>query len=176
MLPIPSRFKGTYLRATILPLGLAAVLAAGALSRSASPDEQASVLIQTDLPAMTIAMTSVYVDDPIRAFEFYTDALGFDEFQFLPEARVAVVISPEQPNGTGLLLEPNQNPIASRYQRELYEAGFPVIVFGTADIRAEYERLVDLGVEFRKPPEETPWGTMADFDDTFGNYIRIIQR
>jgi predicted enzyme related to lactoylglutathione lyase len=157
-------------------MALVAVLTAGALVHSSSPLEQTSAPIQAERPAMTIAMTSVYVDDPIRAFAFYTDVLGFDEFQFLPEAQVVVVISPEQPNGTGLLLEPNQNPIASRYQRELYEAGFPVIVFGTTDLQAEYERLTGLGVEFRKPPEETPWGTMADFDDTFGNYIRIIQR
>ncbi len=129
-----------------------------------------------ETPAMTIAMTSVYVDDPIRAFEFYTEVLGFQELQFMPEAHLAVVISPEQPNGAALLLEPNQHPIATRYQKEVYEAGFPVIVFGTTDIQAEYTRLVDRGVVFRGEPQETPYGTHADFEDTFGNLIRLIQQ
>ena len=137
---------------------------------------ESSDIPPTETPAMTIAMTSVFVDDPVRAFEFYTEVLGFEEVQFIPEAYLAVVISPEQPNGTALLLEPNQNPIASRFQKEIYEAGIPVIVFGTTDIQAEYERLTALGVEFPREPVETDFGTMADFDDTFGNLIRLVQQ
>src|SRR5690625_7734282 len=75
--------------------------------------------------AMTLAMTSVYVDDPIRAFEFYTEVLGFQELQFVPEAHLAVVISPAQPKGAPLPHEPNQHPIPKAYQQTLYEAGFP---------------------------------------------------
>src|SRR5690625_7860710 len=80
--------------------------------------------------AMTMARTSVYVDDPIRAFEFDTEGLGFQELQFVPEAHLAVVISPEQPDGAALLLEPNQHPIATRSRNEGYEAVRPVIGFG----------------------------------------------
>ncbi|HUE75800.1 MAG TPA: VOC family protein, partial [Chloroflexota bacterium] len=56
---------------------------------------------------MKIAMTSVLVDDPIKAFKFYTEVLGFAERLYMPEAQLAIVVSPEEPNGTGLLLEPN---------------------------------------------------------------------
>ena len=76
---------------------------------------------------MKIGMTSVYVGDVDAAFEFYTDVLGFVEKLRVPEAGMAIVVSPEEPEGTALLLEPNGNPIAKRYQDGLYRAGLPPI-------------------------------------------------
>ncbi len=76
---------------------------------------------------------------------------------------------------TGLLLEPNANPIASTYQQALYQAGIPVIVFGVEDIQAEYQRLSKLGVVFRGEPTKTEWGTQALFEDTCGNLIQLHQ-
>jgi len=64
---------------------------------------------------MKIAMTSVYVDDPLKAHAFYTEVLGFQSRLFMPEAYLAIVVSTEQPDGTGLLLEPNKHPLASVY-------------------------------------------------------------
>ena len=93
---------------------------------------------------MKIGLTSVFVHDPITAFKFYTEVLGFVERMYVPESWVAIVVSPEEPHGTGLLLEPNHNKIAKTYQKALYGAGIPAIVFGVADIYAEYDRLVKL--------------------------------
>lgn len=124
---------------------------------------------------MKIIMTSIYVNDPIAAFEFYTEVLGFVEKMYVPDARLAIVTSPEEPEGTGLLLEPNENPIAGNYQAALYEAGIPVIVFGVEDIQSEYERLKDSGVIFRNAPVETVYGTQALIEDGFGNLIQIHQ-
>lgn len=124
---------------------------------------------------MIIALTSVFVNDPQEAFKFYTEVLGFVERLYMPEHYLAIVASPEQPDGTGLLLEPNANPIASTYQKALYEAGLPPIVFGVADVQAEYARLTSLGVVFRGEPETTAWGTTALFEDTFGNLIQLQQ-
>lgn len=137
--------------------------------------ESSDVPSTSETSAMTIAMTSVFVDDPARALTFYTEVLGFAEHLFIPEAYLAIVVSPVQPDGTALLLEPNQNPIASRYQRELFEAGIPVIVFGTTDMGAEYERLTERGVVFPNPPNQLEGMIMADFEDTFGNLIRLVQ-
>lgn len=124
---------------------------------------------------MKIALTSVYVDDPARAFRFYTEVLGFVERMFVPEAQLAIVASPEEPDGTGLLLEPNGNPIAKTYQEALYKAGLPVIVLGVGDVGKEYERLKGLGVVFSGEPTRTDWGTQAVFDDTCGNFIQLHQ-
>lgn len=124
---------------------------------------------------MKIQLTSVYVDDPIKAFKFYTEVLGFVERMYVPEAVLAIVVSPEDPDGTGLLLEPNNNPIASTYQQALRQAGLPPIVFGVADVQHEYERLRALGVVFSTEPTAAEWGTFAVFDDTCGNLIQIHQ-
>jgi hypothetical protein len=61
-----------------------------------------------------------------------------------------IVVSPEEPAGNALLLEPNGNPIAKTYQEALYQAGLPPIVFGVQDIHKEHERLKQLGVVFRQ--------------------------
>ena len=124
---------------------------------------------------MKIGLTSVFVNDPIEAFKFYTEILGFIERIYMPEHYLAIVASPEAPDGTGLLLEPNNNPIAKTYQTALYEAGLPPIVFAVDDIRREYERLTALGVVFRGEIDVSEWGMTAIFEDTCGNLIQLQQ-
>jgi predicted enzyme related to lactoylglutathione lyase len=124
---------------------------------------------------MKIALTSVIVNNPNEAFKFYTEVLGFVKRMYIPEANLAIVVSPEEPNGPGLLLEPNDNPIGKTFQEALYRQELPAIVLGVEDIQKEYERLKKLGVVFRKEPTKTEWGTQALFDDTCGNLIQIHQ-
>ena len=124
---------------------------------------------------MKIALTSVFVDDPLKAFKFYTEVLSFVQQTYIPEAYLAIVVSPEQPDGTALLLEPNGNLGAKAFQEGVYKAGLPVIVFGVEDVQKEYERLKKLGVAFTQEPTKTEWGTQAVFDDTCGNLIQIHQ-
>jgi len=125
---------------------------------------------------MKIALTSVFVNDPLEAFKFYTEILGFVEKMYMPEHYLAIVASPEDPDGTSLLLEPNMNLGAKEFQKGIYDAGLPIIVFGVPDVQAEYERLRGRGVVFRKEPTKTDWGIEAVFDDTCGNYIQIAQQ
>jgi predicted enzyme related to lactoylglutathione lyase len=124
---------------------------------------------------MKISLTSIFVNDPSTAFKFYTEVLGFIERMYVPEVNLAIVASPEEPQGTGLLLEPSDNPIARPYQQGLHEQGLPAIVFGVEDLQREYERLTGLGVVFKQEPTKADWGTFAVFDDTCGNYIQIHQ-
>lgn len=124
---------------------------------------------------MKIGMTSVFVSDPVSAFRFYTGVLGFTEKLFVPDQWLSIVVSTEDRNGTSLMLEPNHNAIAKRYQQALYKAGIPVIVFTTADIKKEYDRLTGLGVRFRKEPSRTEYGVEALFEDGFGNIIQLYE-
>lgn len=125
---------------------------------------------------MKIQLTSIYVNNPLEAFEFYTETLGFKEQMHMPEAQLAIVVAPEAPKGAALLLEPSENPIAKEYMTKLYKAELPAIVFSTEDIKKEYEQLKKLGVEFKKEPTKTDWGWEAIFDDTCGNWIQIAQQ
>ena len=124
---------------------------------------------------MKIGLTSVFVNNPAEAFHFYTEVLGFVEKLYMPQMQLAIVAAPEEPEGTALLLEPNDHPAARAYQQAIYNAGLPEIVFGTAYVRREYERLRERGVVFAKPPAETDWGIEAVFDDTCGNLIQLYQ-
>jgi predicted enzyme related to lactoylglutathione lyase len=124
---------------------------------------------------MKISLTSVFVHDPSKAFTFYTEVLGFVEKLYVPEANLAIVASPEEPDGTALLLEPSDNPIGKTYQEALYSAQLPAIVFGVDDVRHEYEKLKARGVVFTQEPTQADWGTHAVFDDTCGNLIQLHQ-
>jgi predicted enzyme related to lactoylglutathione lyase len=124
---------------------------------------------------MKIKMTGIFVEDPVSAFKFYTEILGFKKLMYMPEAFLAIVVSPEDENGTALLLEPNSSPIAKTYQESVAKEKLPVIVFGVEDVQEEYERLNKLGVQFINKPETNEWGTSAVFDDTCGNFVQIHQ-
>ena len=124
---------------------------------------------------MRIKMCSIHVDDPAAAFEFYTRVLGFEQLVAMPEHRLYVVQSGEEPGGVGLLLEPSDNPVAKAYQEGVRGLGLPAIVLGTPDVRAEYDRLRSLGVHFTGEPTTDPFGTAAVFDDGCGNLIQLHQ-
>jgi catechol 2,3-dioxygenase-like lactoylglutathione lyase family enzyme len=126
---------------------------------------------------MRIVVTSVLVDDQEKAHRFYTDILGFVTRNDVPlgEARWLTVVSPEDPDGTELLLEPDGHPAAKPWKAALVEDGIPATSFGVADIRAEYERLRRLGVQFTQEPTQMGPVTTAVFDDTCGNLIQIAQ-
>lgn len=125
---------------------------------------------------MNIALTSVSVNDPIEAFKFYTEKLGFVEKMYQPEIRLAIVVSPDDPEGTALLLEPRGGYGSKEFFDGIYKAGLPVIIFGSTDVHRDFEDLKAKGIEFKQEPTETPYGTQAIFDDTCGNFIQIHQQ
>ena len=126
---------------------------------------------------MRITHSSVFVNDQDEALKFYTETLGFVKKHDVPvgEFKWLTVVSPDDPDGTELLLEPNDNPVAQEFQKGIFDQGIPATAFSVADIRAEYERLKLLGVAFTMEPTELPNVTIAVFDDTCGNLIQIMQ-
>jgi catechol 2,3-dioxygenase-like lactoylglutathione lyase family enzyme len=124
---------------------------------------------------MRIHLTSVFVDDQAKALAFYTDKLGFVQKYDVPlgEYRWLTVVSPEQPDGTELLLEPDQHPAAKAYKAAMVEDGVPVASFAVDDVHAEHKRLTELGVRFVQEPTEMGPVTVATLDDTCGNLIQI---
>jgi catechol 2,3-dioxygenase-like lactoylglutathione lyase family enzyme len=126
---------------------------------------------------MRINIASVLVDDQEKALRFYTDVLGFvkkTEID-LGEARWLTVVSPDNPDGTELLLEPDAHPAAKPFKEALVNDGIPFTSFAVDDVKAETERLRKLGVRFTQEPLEMGPVTTAVFDDTCGNLIQIAQ-
>ena len=105
--------------------------------------------------------------------------LGFVKKTEIPmgEARWLTVVSPADPNGTELLLEPDWgHPAAKPFKQALVEDGMPFTSFGVDDVHSEYKRLKALGVQFTQPPTEMGPVTTAVLDDTCGNLIQIAAK
>ena len=117
---------------------------------------------------MRIYVTSVLVDDQHKALRFYTDVLGFLPKTEVPlgEYRWLTVVSPADPDGVELVLEPDAHPAVRPFKQALAEDGIPFTSFAVDDVHAEAERLRRLGVRFTQEPLETDSVTTAVFDDT----------
>jgi predicted enzyme related to lactoylglutathione lyase len=127
---------------------------------------------------MRIVLTQVFVDDQDKASKFYTEVLGFKKKHDFPigEFKWLTVVSPEDPDGVELLLEPSDNPATQTFKKAIFEQGIAAASFGVDDVQKEYERLKAQGVTFTMLPTAMGEVTMAVFDDTCGNLIQIAQK
>ena len=126
---------------------------------------------------MRINLTSVLVDDQQKALAFYTDVLGFVKKTEVPLGEVSwlTVVSPEDPDGTELVLEPDSHPAVRPFKEALVADGIPFTSFAVADVHAEHERLAALGVVFTQQPTRMGPVTTAVLDDTCGNLIQLTE-
>jgi predicted enzyme related to lactoylglutathione lyase len=128
---------------------------------------------------MKIKLSSVSIDDYDKALKFYTEVMGFEKKHDIPlgeGARWITVVSPQEPNGTELLLEPNASyPAMKALKEALVNDGIAFTAFEVDDIQKEYARMKKLGVEFTMEPTNMGTTIIAIFEDTCGNLIQIYQ-
>ena len=125
---------------------------------------------------MRITLVSLFVDDQAKALAFYTGVLGFVKKTEIPlggPVSWLTVVSPEDPDGPELVLEPSSRRAVGPFRRALIEDGIPFTSFAVKDVEAEYHRLQNLGVRFTQRPIQQGTATTAVFDDTCGNLIQI---
>ncbi|OEK02211.1 glyoxalase [Roseivirga sp. 4D4] len=124
-----------------------------------------------------ISGTSVMVDDQEKALQFYTQKLGFIKKTDIPmgEHRWLTLVSPKEQNGVELLLEPLGFEPAKVFQKACKDAGMPYTAFEVDNVKAEFERLQGLGVEFSVEPKEAGPVMFVVLDDTCGNNIQLVQ-
>ena len=128
---------------------------------------------------MRIRLESVSIGDYDKALDFYTGMLGFvkkHDVEMGPGVRWLTVVSPEDPDGPELLLEPNASyPAMKALKESLMKDGIPFTAFEVADVHMEYDRMKKQGVEFTMEPTQMGPTTMAIFNDTCGNLIEIYE-
>ena len=92
---------------------------------------------------MRINLTNVLVDDQEKALHFYTDVLGFVKKHDidLGAARWLTVVSPQEPDGVELLLEPDEHPAARPFKEALVSDVFKALADPTR--RAILDELTD---------------------------------
>ena len=124
---------------------------------------------------MRINLASIHVDDQRKALRFYTEVLGFVKKNDVPlgEYSWLTVVSPEDPDGVELVLEPSDHPAVNPYKEALVADGIPFTSFAVPDVQAEFDRLTGLGVRFTQEPASMGPVTTAVLDDTCGNLIMI---
>jgi predicted enzyme related to lactoylglutathione lyase len=125
---------------------------------------------------MKINYTKIFVDDQDKALKFYIETLGFVKKTEVTKGdyRWLTIVSPEDKNGTELVLELNANPAAKAFQQAMFEQNTPATNIDVADVQVEYQRLKKLGVKFTMEPTEImPGVTIAILDDQVGNLIQV---
>jgi catechol 2,3-dioxygenase-like lactoylglutathione lyase family enzyme len=125
----------------------------------------------------SIAHVALVVRDYDEAIAFYTKTLSFDlvEDTYQPEQdKRWVVVAPPGSQGTTLLLARASQPAQEGFIGN--QSGGRVFLFlSTDDFRRDYEAMVERGVRFVRPPSEQPYGTVAVFEDLYGNLWDLVQ-
>ena len=125
---------------------------------------------------MKIIYTKVFVNDQDKALKFYTQILGFVKKSDIVagDYRWLTVVSPEDQNGTELILERNDNPAAKNYQKAIFEQSIPATNFGVSDVHIDYERLKNLGVKFTIEPSEVMENVTIAVLDGYGHILHYF--
>jgi catechol 2,3-dioxygenase-like lactoylglutathione lyase family enzyme len=127
---------------------------------------------------MRIGVTEVFVDDQDKARTFYTEVLGFQvkvDASYSDTARWLTVVSPEDPDGTQLLLAPIHDAGAA-LQKFRRDTGAPAVSLTTEDCRLAYRELSERGAVFASEPTQMGYGgTDAVFEDGCGNLLNLHQ-
>jgi catechol 2,3-dioxygenase-like lactoylglutathione lyase family enzyme len=125
----------------------------------------------------SIAHIAMVVKDYDEAIDFYTNKLHFslvaDTYQPEQDKRW-VVVAPPNSSGTSLLLakasKPEQEPFVGD------QAGGRVFLFlSTDDFWRDYNEMVAREIQFVREPNEAEYGTVAVFEDLYGNLWDLIQ-
>jgi catechol 2,3-dioxygenase-like lactoylglutathione lyase family enzyme len=126
---------------------------------------------------MQLKFLSLMVQDQDKAVEFYSGKLGFrvKADQDLGHIRWLTLEAPGGIEGVELILEKTDFPPSADYQHARYTAGIPAIAVVTSDIRGDFERLREAGVQLRGEPEDLGPITSVVIDDTCGNLIHLMQ-
>ena len=119
---------------------------------------------------------ALVVDDYDEAIAFYTKKLSFDllEDTILSESKRWVRVAPKGSNGCCLLLAKAADDLQK--SRVGNQTGGRVFLFlETDDIQRDYQNLKDNGVKVVREPRRENYGTVAVFEDLYGNLWDIIQ-
>jgi catechol 2,3-dioxygenase-like lactoylglutathione lyase family enzyme len=122
-----------------------------------------------------LAHVAIVVNDYDEAIQFYTEKLGFDLIEDTPlsETKRWVLVAPAGSTGCRLLLAKAANE--EQRSRVGNQTGGRVFLFlHTDDFWRDYSNYVAKGINFVRPPESQPYGTVAVFEDLYGNLWDMI--
>lgn len=126
----------------------------------------------------SIVHVALVVREYDEAIQFYTGKLNFRlvEDTYQPEqAKRWVLVAPPGSEGTALLLARASTPEQESFIGK--QTGGRVFLFlQTDDFWRDYRRMTSLGIRFIREPKVEPYGTVAVFEDLYGNLWDLIER
>ena len=124
-----------------------------------------------------IAHIALVVRDYDEAIEFFTSKLDFtllEDTYIASQDKRWVIVAPPNSNGTALLLARAANEEQEKAIGN--QSGGRVFLFlYTDNFRRDYENMVSRGVRFVRPPTQESYGTVAVFEDLYGNRWDLLQ-
>jgi|SRR3569833_564683 len=124
-----------------------------------------------------LAHITIVVNDYDEAIRFYTDKLQFDlvEDTHLELDKRWALVAPKDRHECCLLLAKAVNE--EQRSRVGNQTGGRVFLFlHTDDFWRDYNNFIERGVHFVRPPSEESYGTVAVFEDLYGNLWDLIER
>lgn len=126
----------------------------------------------------SIIHVALVVRDYDEAIQFFCQKLNFDlvEDTYQPEQdKRWVVVSPPGSNGTSLLLA---RAVGERQETFIgNQSGGRVFLFlNTDDFWRDYQNMLAAGINFVRPPKEASYGTVAVFEDLYGNLWDLVEK
>ncbi|TNE60630.1 MAG: VOC family protein [Alphaproteobacteria bacterium] len=126
--------------------------------------------------AQRIALVSLLVADYDEAIAWYTEKLGFDLIEDTAEAdKRWVVVAPCGGDGGCRILLAEAKNDAERAAIGNQTGGRVFLFLNTDDFGRDYRRMLDAGVPFVRGPVYEPYGTVAVFQDLYGNQWDLIE-
>ena len=123
-----------------------------------------------------LGYVALVVHDYDEAIAYYVGKLGFElvENTDLGGGKRWVLVAPPGSRETRLLLAKAVTPAQSARVGD--QAGGRVFLFlHTDDFRRDYERMREAGVVFCEEPREESYGTVAVFEDLYGNRWDLLE-
>jgi catechol 2,3-dioxygenase-like lactoylglutathione lyase family enzyme len=123
-----------------------------------------------------IAQLALVVKDYDEAIGYYTQKLGFrlTEDTLLSETKRWVIVSPPGSGSCSLLLAKAANP--DQLKAVGNQTGGRVFLFlYTDDFHRDYQDMLGKGIHFVRQPVREVYGTVAVFEDLYGNLWDLIQ-
>lgn len=127
-------------------------------------------------PARRITQFAVTVRDYDEAIQFYTRAMGFQliEDTDMGNGKRWVRVRPSSADGPAILLARATTP--EQLASVGNQTGGRVFIFlETDDFQRDYQHMRSNAVKFIREPSNEPYGTVAVFEDLYGNRFDLIQ-
>lgn len=125
----------------------------------------------------SVIHVTLVVNDYDEAIDFYTQRLGFALLEniYIPEQdKRWVLVAPPNTAGAAVLLAKASGPEQQAFAGD--QTGGRVFLFlGTDDFWRDYRQMLTNGVRFTREPVEQPYGTVAVFEDLYGNLWDLVE-